>query len=279
MILFDILWNLFRKSLGNSAYKFLKKSPFGRPYNYYSISTYKNIFDHYKSNGGVVFTSKNILEIGCGEQFFTACLFLKDGAETISLVDPIFTANSASVKESHIKEVEIDSNSSLPSAREKIRYYSSLDSIANDFNGKFDFICSHFVLEHFKDLNNYFQNIRRLLSPQGVSYNFVDLSDHAFHLFDSRLLTKWIYRKNMLYHLKYSDSIYNFITDSRIWVNRLLLPSYKKLAKEYGLSVINVNPSPYKKVKVHKDVLQRNVTSNENELYVSHFSILLKTDV
>ena len=69
------------------------------------------------------------------------------------------------------------------------------------------------MLEHFNDLDSFFRNTSRLLAPQGVSYNFVDLSDHAYHLFDCREWTKWLYRTRMLYHLRYSEWFYNAITD------------------------------------------------------------------
>lgn len=274
MNLIDIIWNLFRKLLGNNIYKKLQHSPLGRPNNYYSISTYKDIFEHYKKVG-TNFKSKRILEIGCGKQFYTAFYFLSEGAESVSLVDPVFMENPNSTKDSQLEEFQKNSNGHTVSLSKEINYYSSLDSIPENFNEKFDFLCSHFVLEHFDNLDNYFYNTSRLLSSTGLAYNFVDLSDHAYHLFDSRPWTKWIYKTRMLYHLRYSDSFYNFITDKRIWVNRFLLSAYKELASKYHLEILRIEPQLYHKVKIHKDVLERNHPNNQ-DLYITHFSILLK---
>ena len=275
MLLFDIVWNLFRKSLGNTVYKQLIKSPLGRPYEYYSITTYRRIFDFYRSSG-YDFKSRRILEVGCGEQFYTSCFFLADEAETVTLVDPILNEKSASVKLTHIGEAQDNCGNISDAAGSNIRWFGSLDAIPSGSDERFDFICSHFVLEHFDNLERYFSSLQRLLSRGGISYNFVDLSNHAYHLFDSRWWTRWLYRKMILYHLGYSDTLYTAITDRRIWVNRLLLPAYRALAEKYRLEILKIATHPYRKVKIHLDVLTRNRTSHPDDLYVTHFSLLMK---
>lgn len=274
MDLIDILWNLFRKSLSKELYSKLKKGPFGRPYNYYTISTYSDIFNHYKS-AGLEFNSKNVLEIGPGAQYYTSYFFLSAGAKSVSLVDPVFNADSLTSRQlqltvflEHMNMKSIDETN--------IQCYDSLESISSLFDNSFDIICSHFVLEHFDNLESFFKNTKRLLKPNGLCYSYVDLSDHVYHVFNSRPWTKWIYRTRMLYHLRYSDYLYNFITDKRIWVNRLLLPAYKSLSNKYSLQIIDTKPSLYHRVKIHKDVLTRNHTSNQSEFYITHFGLLLK---
>lgn len=272
----DIFWNLFRKSLGNNLYRKLKKSPLGRPYDYYSLSTYKSIFDHYKSQG-FDFKSKRILEVGCGEQFYTAFFFISNGAKSVTLVDPVLNEQSNAIKMSQFGEYK-DSYTDTPvSVNAEIEHFNSLDSIPSQKNEKYDIICSHFVLEHFRDLDSFFSNTSRLLAHQGLSYNFVDLSNHAYHLFDSRNWTKWLYRSRMLSHLKYSEWFYDAITDKRIWVNRLLVPAYRSLAKKYCLRVLRLDSHLCKSPKIHNDVLYKSqIQSNSEELNVTHFSMLLE---
>lgn len=273
-MIFDVFWNLFRKSLGSGIYNALKASPFGRPYTYFSLPTFTDIFEDYKKTG-ISFEEKKILEVGGGNQFFTSFYFLSSGARSVLLVDPVFTSDAPAVRSiqkeqflSHHKERK------LPE-KESIQTYSSLEVIPESENTSCDFICSHFVLEHFRDLDSFFRQTKRLLSANGTSFNIVDLSDHVYHVFDSRKPTKWLYRTRLLYHLRYSDHFYNAITDNRIWVNRLLLPSYKKLAQKYDLVVSDIEPLYCPKTEIHPDVMKRNTTDNEKELYVSHFSFRL----
>jgi SAM-dependent methyltransferase len=274
MDLLDVSLNLFRKSLGPTVYNRLRHSPLGRPYRYCSIGTYGSIFGLYRS-AGTNFRSKKILEVGCGEQFYTAYHFLAAGARSVTLVDPVFTRDSSTVRASQLRECEEKNGGASISSDADVRFHKSLDEILPEETGTYDFICSHFALEHFDDLGLYFRGVRRLLAPHGTSCNFVDLSDHVYHLFDSRPSSRWLYRTRMLNHLRYSDPFYNAITDRRIWVNRLLLPSYESLAAKHGLRILSLDPSRYHRVRIHGDVLERNHTLEGEDLYVTHFSMLL----
>ena len=273
---FDILWNLFRKSLGNSFYNTLKSGPLGRPENYYTISTFDTVFTQYVSTG-FNFNHKQILEVGGGNQFYTAFHFLSEGADRILLADPVFNNETPGIISRHREEfLKSHPDKQLP-VPAPVSSYSSLDAIPEDDNSRCDFICSHFVLEHFRELDSYFLGTRRLLSDSGISFNIVDLSDHIYHVFNTRPRTQWLYRSRMLYHLRYSDAFYDAITDRRIWVNRLLLPAYRACAEKYDLVISDIEPLPYlRKVKIHPDVLQRNPTTNREELFITHFSFRLQ---
>jgi SAM-dependent methyltransferase len=272
---FDIIWNILRKILSNNIYLLLKKSPIGRrPYDYYAIPTYTDIFNSYRSALGD-FKGKKVLEVGPGEQFYTSCYFLSAGAESVTLVDPAINDTSFQVCETHARRFEEQNKGPAVSHLQKIGWFRSLDAIPQAKNGAYDIICSNFVLEHFKDLNDYFLNVKRLLHPDGRCFNYVDLSDHAYHFFDGRKSTKWIYRARMLYHLRYSDHMYHAITDKRIWVNRLLLPTYIALANKYGFKILAINKLRYHKTKIHQDILENNPAASEEDLFVTHFSLLL----
>ncbi len=188
-MVFDIFWNLFRKSLGGSAYNALKSSPFGLPYTYLSLPTFSDVFDHYKKTC-FSFEGKKVLEVGGGNQFFTAYFFLNSGVRSVLLADPVFNTDSPSLRDIQKEEfLGHFRNLTLPES-EPIHTYASLESIPVSENGACDFICSHFVLEHFRDLDAFFKHTKRLLSPKGICFNIVDLSDHVYHLFNGRKATR-----------------------------------------------------------------------------------------
>ena len=275
-MLLDILWNLFRKSLSNNLYQKLHRSPLGRHKGYNTIFTYKNIFEFYKSNTADFqdFKNKRILEVGCGEQFYTSYFFLNSGAESVSLVDPVFSnERSESILQDHFLQFQKLNGDTGQSKHPAIRYYSSFESINE--HEQFDFIFSHYALEHFRNLDSYFEFLQNHLSKDGISCNRVDLSNHVYHLFDARPLTRFICKNVVLSHLRYSDKFYAQISDKRTWVNRLLLPAYKNLANLYKLNIKKITQNPYKPVIIHPDVLKKNPTSDISELFIDQFTIIL----
>ncbi len=132
-----------------------------------------------------------------------------------------------------------------------------------------------YALEHFRNLDSYFEFLQNHLSKDGISCNRVDLSNHVYHLFDARPLTRFICKNVVLSHLRYSDKFYAQISDKRTWVNRLLLPAYKNLANLYKLNIKKITQNPYKPVRIHPDVLKKNPTSDISELFIDQFTIIL----
>lgn len=275
-MILDVLWKYFRKSLSNNLYQKLKFSRFGRAKSYYTLPTYTAIFEHYKSNL-ISFSNKVILELGSGLQFFTAMHFLNNGASRVILVDPIFKNRDVEeILQSHAELFCSELKQKIPIDIKKIEVFDSLESIPVTNNEKVDILCSHFVLEHFQELESYFRESKRLISPEGCCYSFVDLSDHTYHIFNSKKQTANIYKSRIIYHLRYSDEFYRRISDERCWVNRLLFPVYVQLAANYDFKIVNKHLSKCKKTKIHQDVLSKLPYTNEEELYVSHFSLLLR---
>jgi len=267
MDLFDVIWNLFRKSLTDSAYDWGKRSVFGRPGHHFSIDTYRIVADEYAA---VLLSchNKNILEVGPGRQFYTGFYFLSRGAKSVSLADPVFDGCPENQLEHDRKQFMLRERTYVGG---EIQRYPSMNAIPVSENGTFDIVCSRFALEHIRDAEDFFRQSARLLKPGGICYHFVDLSDHAYHLFDSRPCTRWLYRSRMLYHLRYSDTFFNLITDKRIWVNRLLLPAYRGLWGKYNLTVQFLKPHFFNTVTIHRDVLEKNPTNDRADLSISHF--------
>lgn len=271
----DVLWKIFRKSLSGKLYERLRKSKLGRPYNYLSLQTYRDIFVRYQKQKNY-YRGKTVLELGSGFQFFTAFYFLSDGASKVILVDPIFE-NKDVKKTIKMHYIEFSKYHKLDENMiSRIEVFTSFGKLIHDYNNQIDCIFSHFVLEHLENLESYFDEVYRLLPNGGICYSFVDLSDHTYHLFDSRKLTRWVYRTRMLYHLRYSDSFYRLISDKRTWQNRLLFPVYTKLALNKGFVIVSYKCSKCKKTKIHKDILNRSSNPTDDNIYTTHFSLLLQ---
>ncbi|MCP4760454.1 MAG: class I SAM-dependent methyltransferase [archaeon] len=186
-IIIDVFYNLIRKSLGNNVYKAIKRSPLGRAKAYYSLPTYKAIYEHYLSVG-LDFQAKKVMEVGSGQQYFTAFYFMNAGASCVWLADLVWENQKEEIFKKQ-KSVFLSSEPKLKEIdRQPIHISVSLKDVEATEGPTFDLICSHFVLEHVIDLKDFFDCVKRLLRPGGICYNFVDLSNHSYHIFDSRRL-------------------------------------------------------------------------------------------
>jgi SAM-dependent methyltransferase len=210
-------------------------------------------------------------------QFFTALDLLNNGARKVLLVDPVFeNKGHLNVLKHHYKEYLNKCRNVHCLNTDKIQVYSSWDFLPAVMNHSIDIIFSHFVLEHVPDLKRYFSQTHKLLIKNGIMFSCVDLTDHTYQIFDSKKWMKWVYRKNMLCHLKYSEKMNRFLSDKRTWVNRLLFPVYVKIADECGFGVVTKKLFFFDKVKIHEDVLKKlPVNYCDEELFVSHFELTL----
>lgn len=273
-MIFDLIWNLSRKSLTPNIYERFRASTLGRKKNHNTFEAYKRIYQYY-SLDGLEFKNKSILELGPGNQFYTAFLFLSSGASSVYLVDPVFNEDSRNLLESQLIEFTNSTDIVLNDPFSKILIYNQMSSIRQNVNGQIDLICSHNVLEHYPKLKDFLFNSSRLLKRQGLCFSLVDLTNHAYHVFEDKKFTKWLFEKNRLNHYRYSDKVYSFITDSRIWVNRKLYPEYKILVNEFNFSIEYVKSNMFKKVRLHENIIGKISSYPENELYLLNFAFLL----
>jgi hypothetical protein len=84
----DFLYKISRKLLPSFLYRVFQRSALGRVKSWEKFSTYQNIFRFYESSIKESLTDKVIAETGCGNQIYTACLFLMNGARNVVLVEP-----------------------------------------------------------------------------------------------------------------------------------------------------------------------------------------------
>jgi hypothetical protein len=103
MVMDDILWKLFRKSLSPGLYEKLRLSVFGRTKKYLSLQTYEDIFKHYTSVK-LSFKNKVVIEVGPGLHFFTSFFFLSHGAKKVILVEPAMPPDYTEIVEENLNK-------------------------------------------------------------------------------------------------------------------------------------------------------------------------------
>jgi SAM-dependent methyltransferase len=269
----DILYKLARKILGAGLYRALSRGPFGRARAYDSLQSFDNIFDHYRMRG-LDFKTRSVLEVGAGNQFFTPLRFLSAGAKQVLVAEPVLSWDRF---ERDLELFNLHAGKPLDSgwARSRILAWKTTGDIPPGWNGRLDVICSHNVLEHFTDLSGYFMDIARLLSPQGMAYNKVDLSDHTYHIFSKYPFTRWILDRRMIHHFRYSRAAFDRLNDPKCYMNRILLPSYLDLARRNRLRIRDLVTESLDPVPIHPDLLQGQSGAKVGEIFVAGFGLTL----
>lgn len=279
-MLLDIIWKSLRKLLSQRLYDFISYEIFGRKMNYEKIETYFQIVKHYQSQG-LNFNKDIVLEVGCGKQLYTALFVLAAGAKKVVLVEPRLVFSQA-LLEKTLKDLrknypETFQLFSEETVRGKIEAYKDISQIPDNFSRKVDVIYSYTVLEHVSNLPSYFKNAFRLTSENGVVYQLVDLSDHTYQLLAKFSFLRPIAGRRALYHLRYSQFLFNLINDSKCYMNRKLLPEYLSIAEENGFQVNKLTMENYDgKINIHPDLLKNQPQYDPKHLKITNFSLTLR---
>lgn len=128
----------------------------------------------------------------------------------------------------------------------------------------FNLIHSNNTLEHIsqKELGKILLLFKKMISKDGISNHFIDLSDHFSHL------DKSISPYNFL---KYSDAAWKFIDNSIQPQNRLRINDYRNLFYETGWNIIAEELSSGEKEKLkQKHLAKKYKTSALPDLLVTH---------
>ncbi|MFT7588208.1 MAG: hypothetical protein ACI959_000415 [Limisphaerales bacterium] len=148
-----------------------------------------------------------------------------------------------------IEELRAVVNSPDPMAELGIKYIIGDAAQLPDADGSIDLIVSNNVLEHVSEsaLNSIFKKFGKLISPNGLSSHFVDMSDHFAHL--DKSIT-------VFHFLRYSPSTWNIIDNSIQPQNRLRAPFFRNLFINTGHQieeelVISKNEALIKQEPVH----------------------------
>jgi len=277
----DFCYKLARKSIPRFLYEVFRSSYFGRRKFWETIDTYREHFLKYQEAAQTGFRDKNILEVGSGDQIFTALFFLNQGCKRVILVDPKFdvinNGERLAAGISVFKAAYPQFSLSDDEVKERILAEKDLCNIADTFDNGIDFIFSHTVLEHFQDLDGFYSNVRRLLAHDGVSFNKVDLSDHTYHIFSRFKFSLPLANRGRLRHLRYSDKVFAFINDPKCYMNRKPLPLYCQKAKAYNLKCRITEKVLFDRaVKAHKDIVKELDAFDKEDINALQFWMFLE---
>lgn len=203
-----------------------------------------------RSNGMLDIRDKLILEIGPGNSFAMAMLFIAHGAKKVYLVDRfkhLFWDDHDINFHKHIIDRLKNSNYSFSSIAIEAISFNKRGSISFDCDRieyrfgdaanlpiddeSVDFVFSNAVLEHVHHIHKAIKEIARITKTSGIGAHEIDLRDHFFQNTPLRLL-------------QYSDYLWNLMAWYRPgYTNRLRLSDYLSLFKNAGFSVKKLEPS------------------------------------
>lgn len=230
----------------------------------------------YYRNQGIDFRNKTVLEVGGGDRIYSALFFLAAGARRVVLVDPGIRFDEVEwFSCERLFRISEGCDWEPCHALARIECYPDLAAVPASFDSGVDVICSHFVLEHFRDLADFFIQNQRLLAPTGISHHRVDLTDPTYRAFTRFPFLKSFAVGRRLYHLRYPDWLFSWLDDSKCHINRKLLPDYLRLAKSHNLAMECVEKRLTPGGKVSPDLLKGCRSHKPGDLDVADFSMNL----
>ena len=271
----DIAYKLARKAMGSGLYDKVSYDWLGRRRNYERLDTYTAIHRHYLAQG-LAFRGLRIIEVGAGLQYFTALHFLADGAAQVTLVEPKLRFSAETLRR-FIGEFNAQSPDKVDAAAagSAIAAYNDLSQVPQDASA--DLMLSYTVLEHVRDLKGFFAESARLLKPGGRAYHMIDLSDHTYQVFARFPWASRLNDNRALYHLRYSQRMFDFLNDGKCWMNRALGPEYIALAQANGFRVVSAVPGPYPRpVRIHPEIRARQGQAAAAELSITTLALTLE---
>ena len=293
----DMPYRLFRKHLPTSIYIFLKNK-LGRGRCYFTMDYYFDLVGRYAHYVDV--KNKTVLEIGPGNDISTGILMVLAGAKHVFLVDRIsnnryiehsvdadlgrVTALAAYIHRPGLEktcQLAVDPLEVLDRISVVDCYFTDTDQLLQHIGPqvKIDVILSNTVLEHVDDLMTLFNNAHHMLTPQGVMFHYVDVSDHAYHVLH-RYRKAWML-DNYLNHMEYSDRTWAYLNDRRaLNMNRKTLPYYLDLCDACHFDILKIDKnilarSRQGKFRIHPDIY-KNVSEKNTSQEICSFSLLAK---
>lgn len=203
---------------------------------------------------GINVDGKTILELGPGNSYLNAYLFLLNGAKKVILVDkfPRYVKNKKqkdfSLRElSFVKNCYPDKPLFFLDDLEEVKpgYIEFVAKELTDIDVKgleVDLIYSISVLEHIRDVSSNVTQMARLLKPGGHMYHHIDMRDH------------YNFNNPFLFY-KYSDETWNrwLTKEGRAYTNRWRYWDFKGVFEQSRLTVVQEQTQSYPldKVKIN----------------------------
>lgn len=201
----------------------------------YALSQINGILPH------VDIKSKSVLEIGPGGSYYLACLFLKNGAERVYVIDNenhnFFSEEEISLYKNLYPE-SIGKDKTINQDKITVLHYTKDETIPLSENS-IDFIYSNAVLEHVFHPKQTIGECLRVLKNNGQMLHQIDYRDHIFH-------------QQSLFFLKIPNFLFDlFYKNTGMWVNRLRHSHWITLFQSFNkIKIIFTKPQeaqPYSK--------------------------------
>jgi len=214
-----------------------------------------------------ILREKNILVIGPGSHLGVPLLFATAGANKVVAIDRFgevkFQRKEISIYEKIEnqlpKEAQNDMEIILNEMGTKnladlncgpINYFPNLCIENKDICSKlpenfFNLIVSYNTLEHVKDLEGAFYNMKKLLKSDGLCIHRIDAGTHY-------AIRR--YTKNDFSHFVFSDTLFNAMFSNKGAPNRKILKEYTLLAERHGFKAISLKVDECAKVADTREV-------------------------
>lgn len=203
-----------------------------------SLVYIKEVFEDYKRYSRIERFYGRVVELGPGDNCGVGLLFLKDGCESVDLVDRFYSRRDI-VKQSKIYRELIFEYGSLykrfghldvlneDSFEGITRHYGKMAAAEIFFNKHkdYDFIVSRAVLEHIYDPYLAIKGMAAALKPGGMLIHKVDLRDHG--LFSDNF--------HEMKFLEVPDYLYHWMTRYSGYPNRFLVNRYRSILSATSL--------------------------------------------
>jgi SAM-dependent methyltransferase len=189
---------------------------------------------------------KQVLEYGPGDTPGVALLMLAYGARSVVCVDE-FPLYRLSEKSAEVLKCLIDGlqgkcreraeqcfverdNPASGFNSDRLRYQVTSSGLSG-ISDEVDVICSRSVLEHVRDLQATFLDMKHALRKSGIAIHKVDLRSHGLH------------QSNPLDFLTWPMGLWRFMYQNKGFINRWRVNAYRDILKETSLAIESLIPT------------------------------------
>jgi SAM-dependent methyltransferase len=245
-----------------------------------SVGYVERTFQDYLTYSGLpsaAFRDRRLLELGVGDSYGVALLFLAHGARHVFCIDKFYSERDAAHERNiylALREklggeerarfddaVRLDAGIELNPERLKSVYGTGAeDADRIPGIGAFDFIISRGVLQSVHETDAAFAAMDRLLSPGGVMMHKMDLRD---------LGTFINYGMHPLTHLTVPAPLYRMMVADTAKSNRRLSDYYRRKVAEYGYDAsifVTILAGQERELEPHKERPELGVDYTEETL-------------
>ena len=247
---------------------FFNPGPRGRSLFKRHIETFKKYYQKAKKSQNKI---NSICELGPGESnyaFIAASKFNIKNFEAVDNKECRFFYQNKIKKElnniSFIKEKEIN----YELIKNNYRYHSKgLNSLFNLKSNHFDFIYSHFVLQHVakNEVDEIIRNLSRISKFNAIQIHYIDFRD----CFSGGM-------NNLRFDDKFWES--KLVFESGFYTNRISYFQWLDKFKDNGFSILDVKNSKFNKDPIKSKDISNSIYRKNGEILYKYIEVTLRLD-